>query len=179
MEPCPKNTEVHPKQTKGNHGRKHKLSKREDRSIIKALHYTPKQDCNFTSKRIRLYSCVSSVHDRTLRRVLNKYGSHTQLAKRKGLLREKDLKLPTNFRKDIKKYYDDELESSGICFCFVVKLFIHKTNPMDQTKTPNFLVQIKTKGIIKGFTSKENKAGHGGKAASFFVAISLRKRIYY
>ena len=31
---------------------------------------------NFTSKRIKLYSGVSSIHDRTVRRVLSKYGSH-------------------------------------------------------------------------------------------------------
>ena len=37
----------------------------------------------------------------------------------------------------------------------------------------------KNEDLIKDFTSKGNKAGHGGKVASFFVAISLGKRICY
>ena len=51
---------------------------------------------------------------------------------------------------------------------------------MDQAKAPKSLVwRKKNKGLIKGCTSKENKAGHGGKVASFFVAMSLGKGIYY
>ena len=34
-----------------------------------SLHYARNQDGNFTSKRIKLYSCVSIVHDRTVRRM--------------------------------------------------------------------------------------------------------------
>ena len=43
-----KKIELHPKQTKGKGGRKPNLSKRDDRSIIRALHYARKQDGNFT-----------------------------------------------------------------------------------------------------------------------------------
>ena len=51
---------------------------------------------------------------------------------------------------------------------------------MDQAKVPKGLFWRKTnEGLIKGCTSKRNKAGHGGKVASFFVAISLGKRICY
>ena len=46
-----KNIEVHPKQRKGKGGRKPKLSKRDERSIIRALHYARKQDGNFTLKK--------------------------------------------------------------------------------------------------------------------------------
>ena len=70
--------------------------------------------------------------------------------------------------KDIKTYYDDGLWSSGICFYLDAKHFMHKTNPMDQAKAPKCLVWRKKKGNI---------AGHGGKVTSFFVAISLGKRI--
>ena len=52
-------------------GRKPKLSKRDESSIIKALHYARKQDGKFTSKRIKLCSGISSVHDRIVRRVLD------------------------------------------------------------------------------------------------------------
>ena len=40
---------------KGKGGRKPKLSLRDERSIIRSLHYARKQDGNFTSKRIKLY----------------------------------------------------------------------------------------------------------------------------
>ena len=68
-----KKIEVHPKNTTGKGGRKLKLSLPDERSIIRSLHYARKQDGNFTSKTIRLYSGVSSVHDRTVGRVLNKW----------------------------------------------------------------------------------------------------------
>ena len=51
---------------------------------------------------------------------------------------------------------------------------------MDQAKAPKSLVwRKKNEGLIKGCTSKRNKAGHGGKVTSFFVAISLDKGICY
>ena len=47
---------------------------------------------------------VYGVHDSTVRRVLNRYGYHYRQARRKGLLKENDLKLRMKFEKDIKKY---------------------------------------------------------------------------
>ena len=43
-----KKIERHLKQTKGKGGHKPKLSKRDEKSIIRALHYPRKQDGNFT-----------------------------------------------------------------------------------------------------------------------------------
>ena len=51
---------------------------------------------------------------------------------------------------------------------------------MGQLKAPKSLVwRKKNEGLNKGCTSKGNKAGHGGKVASFFVALSLGKGICY
>ena len=84
------------------------------------------------------------------------------------------------FVKDIKKYYENGLWSSGICFYLDAKHFIHKTNPMDPEKAIKRLVwRKKNEGLTKGSTSKGNKAGYGGKVTGFFVAISLGKRICY
>ena len=50
---------------------------------------------------------------------------------------------------------------------------------MDQAKAAISLVwKKKNEGLIKSCTSKGNKAGHGGKVTSFFVAISLGKMIF-
>ena len=171
---------MHPKQTKGKDGSNPKLSLHDEKSIIRSLHYIRKQDGNFTSKRIRLYSGVSSVHNRTVSRALNKYGYHYQQASRKGLLTENDLKLHMKFAKDIKKYYDDGLWSSRISFYVDAENFIHKTNPMDQTKAPKSLVwRKKNEGLAKGCTSKRNKAGHCRKMASFFCCYITRYEVCY
>ena len=75
------------------------------------------------------------------------------------------------FAKDMKKYYDNGLWSSGVCFYLDPELFIHKTNPIDHAKAPKRMVwRKKNESLIKDCTSKGNKAGHGGKVASFFVA---------
>ena len=148
----------------------------DERSIIRSLHCARKQGGNFTTKIIKLYSGVSSVHDRTVRRLLNKYGYHYQQARRMGLLRENDLKLRMKFAKDIKKYYGDGCWSSGICFYLDAKHFIHKVNPMDQAKAPKSLVwRKKNEGLIKGCTSKGNKAGHGDKVSSSLLLYHLVK----
>ena len=81
-----------------------KQSLLDERSIIRSLHCVHKQDGNFTSKRIKLYSCVSSVHDRTVRSVFNKHGYHYLQARHKGLLTENDLKLRTKLIKDFMCY---------------------------------------------------------------------------
>ena len=112
--------------------------------------------------------------------MLNKYGYHYRQARRKGLLTESDLKLRMKFAKDITKYYDDGLWSSGICFYLDAKHFIHKTNPMDLAKAPKSLVwRKKNEGLFNVCSSNGNKAGHGGKVTSFFVATSLGKGICY
>ena len=80
----------------------------------------------------------------------------------------------------MKKYYDDGLWSSEFCFYLDANHFIHKTSPMDQAKPPKRLVwRKKSKGLFKSCTSKGYKAGHGGKFAGIFNAISLGKGICY
>ena len=80
------------------------------------------------------------------------------------------------FVKDIKKYYENGLWSSGICFYLDAKHFIHKTNPMDQEKAIKRLVwRKKNEGLTKGSTSKGNKAGYGGKVTGFLLLFHLVK----
>ena len=86
--------------------------------------------------------------------VLNKYRYHYGQAKRKGLLTENDLKLLLKFAKVIKKYYDDGLSLSAICFYLYAKHFVQKTDLMDQVKAPKRLVwKKKNEDLIKGCTS--------------------------
>ena len=61
------------------------------------------------------------------------------------------------FSKDIKKYYDDGLWSSGMCFYLDARHFIHKTNPMDLAKAPKSLVWRSSDAVKLSF-SKETYA---------------------
>ena len=131
------------------------------------MHDARKQDGNFTC--IKLYSSVSSVHDRSVGRVPSNYGHHYQQARCKGLLTESNLKLHLKFAND-KKYYNAALWSSGICFYLEAKHFKHKANPIEQAKAPKSLFwRKKNEGLIKGCTSNRNKAGHGVKVPNFEV----------
>ena len=59
-----------------------KLTDHDERTIIRALHYACEHDGNFTSKRIQIYPGLFHIHDRTVRRVLNKYGYHIRLGRK-------------------------------------------------------------------------------------------------
>ena len=84
------------------------------------------------------------------------------------------------FASDIKKYYEDGLWFSGLFFYLEAKHFIYKTNPVDQANPPTkFVWKRNNRGPIKGCTSKGNEIGHGGKIASYSVAMSRGKVICY
>ena len=72
------------------------------------------------------------------------------------------------------KFY--KIWSSGVCLYLDAKHFTHNTNLTDQAKAPKSLVwRKKNEDLIKGCTSKGNKAGHGGKVASFLLLRHLVK----
>ena len=90
LEICNKKSEVHPKQTKWKNGHITELSKRDERLLIRTLHCVRKQDGYFKLKMVKLYSCVTSIHEITIDRLL-------QVSNNK-----KKLKLRMRFGKDIK-----------------------------------------------------------------------------
>ena len=170
--------EVYPKQTKGNGGHKHKLSLRDEMSIIRSLHYARKQDGNFTSKKIKLYSGFSSFHDRIAHRVLNKYEQHYRKARREGLLTENDcLKLRLIFVKDIKRYYDGGLWSSGICFYLNAEHIILKTNLMDQARLQNvWPEECKITALVRVVLQTEIKPGIVAKSLFFCCYMTWQRK---
>ena len=48
-----------------------KLIDRDERAVVRALHYVHEHDGNYTFERVQIYCYVLHVHDRTARRVLN------------------------------------------------------------------------------------------------------------
>ena len=167
-----RDTNIFPKQRISRSGRKPKITERDERNVIRALHYA-----NFTSKRVQVLSDMSHVNNRTVRRVLNKNGYGYRQARQKGLLTKNDLKLQLQFSRNIVKLYDEDL-NRDICFYFDGKSFNHKTNPKDQARAPNALLwRKKGEGLMRGCTAKGSKAGHGGKVAhSLFINLIFCKR---
>ena len=105
--------------------------------------------------------------------MLNRYEYHYWQARRQALLTENDLKLRLRFAEDINKYFDDGFRSSGIYFYLDTKHFMHKTNPMDQAKTPKSLVwRKKNEGLIKGFVQKDIKQAMVAKWKVFCCYIT-------
>ena len=92
----------------------------------------------------------------------------------KGLLTKNNLKLHIKFAKDIRKYFDDQLRSSGICFYLDVKHFTHKINLMDQVKAPKSLIWRK-KNEIKVVLQGEIKQGMVAKLQVFLLLYHLVK----
>ena len=92
------------------------------------------------------------------------------------MLTEDDLKLRMKFAKYIKKYYDDGLWSSGICFYLDAKHFIHKTNPMDQQRPQKvWSGEKKMKALLRVALQGEIKRGMVVKWPVFLLLYHLVK----
>ena len=63
-----RDTNIFPKQRISRSGRKPKITERDERNVIRALHYAHEYDGNFTSKRVQVLSGMSHVDNRTVRR---------------------------------------------------------------------------------------------------------------
>lgn len=127
LEICNKKSEVHPKQTKWQDGHITKLSKRDERLLIRTLHCVRKQDGYSTLKMVKLYSCVTSIHEITIDRLL-------QVSNNK-----KKIETAYEIWKGHKKCCDIVLWSSRICL-LDAKHFIQKTDQINQQKAPESLV---------------------------------------
>jgi transposase len=56
--------------------------------------------------------------------------------------------------------------------------FVHKTNPLDQARTPRSRIYRRPgEGLLQGCTTKGCKEGTGGKVAKFVVAITHGKGV--
>ena len=169
---------MHPKSKCIRSGRPPKITVRDERLIMRTFLAAREANGNVTSKRVGLGAGITHVHNRTVRRVLNRHGYCPRQARRKGLLNKKDLLKRVQFSKQIIEHYDEDIWTKDICFFFDGKGFVHKTNPADQAKAPRGLVWRK-KGEGLKLTAKGSKAGNGGSVANFFVAISYGKGVCF
>lgn len=119
-------------------GRPRKLSSREERLLIRALHKLRRTEGNFTVKRLMNEAniLVSNASVRTVARFLNSQGYFYLQARKKGLLTNNDKNLRIAFAKKVRQEYNKELWTQKIAFYLEGVAFAHKTNPLDQARAP-------------------------------------------
>ena len=156
-------------------GRPRKLSSREERLLIRALHKLRRTEGNFTVKRLMNEAniLVSNASVRTVARFLNSQGYFYLQARKKGLLTNNDKNLRIAFAKKVREEYNKELWTQKIAFYLDGVAFAHKINPLDQARAPTGRIyRKKSEGLNQYCTAKGSKVGSGGKIVKFLVAIS-------
>ena len=161
--------------TKDRRGRPRKLSSREERLLIRALHKLRRTEGNFTVKRLMNEAniLVSNASVRTVARFLNSQGYFYLQARKKGLLTNNDKNLRIAFAKKVRQEYNKELWTQKIAFYLDGVAFAHKTNPRSRARAPTGRTyRKKSEGLNQYCTAKGSKVGSGGKIVKFLVAIS-------
>ena len=157
-----------------NKGRPEKLNERDKREILRQVPILREQCGSFTSKKVQLHSVGDRVHNRTVRRVLNKNGYGYRRARKKGLMSRKDLIERKRFAAKVKRLLPENFWTTGISFYLDGVGFCYKTNPSNEAMAPKGMVWRKAnEGLKQGCTAKGSK--EGTKQAHFIAAISPGK----
>ena len=163
-----------------NAGRKPKLKERQKRGLLRAVKHLRNINANFTVREVMAECHIneSDVSVRTVQRFLNSKGYFYLQARKKGLLRQTDLKARLQFARKIKRQRNDQFWKENIMFYFDGVSFGHKTRPMDQARVPKGRIWRKTsEGLAFGCTAKGQKVGTQGKVVRIFAAISYGKGV--
>ena len=170
-----RHSRTHPDVTYERRGRPRKLSSREERLLIRALHKLRRTKGNFTAKRLMNEANIaeSNVSVRTVTRFLNSKMYFYIQARKKGLLTNNDNNLRVAFAKKVREEYNKELWTEKTAFYLEGAAFEHKTNPLDRARAPTGRIyREKTEGLNQYCIAKGSTVGAGGKVVKFLVAIS-------
>ena len=99
-------------------------------------------------------------------------------ARKKGILTDKDYSERRQFARTVKRTYPEDFFQNGICFHLDGVSFYHKTNPLDDARTPQGKVWRKRNQGLS-CTAKGSHVGSGGRVVKMIVAISYRKGVIY
>ena len=121
---------------------------------------------------------TGQVSNRTVRRVLNKYGFGYRQRCKKGVLSSNDIVCRYRFAKTIRKERSRDVWTSKVNFYLDGVSFYDKRNPAGQAKAPQGRIwRTKKKGLAEGCTAKGKKEGSGGRVLKLFVAIRYNKGV--
>ena len=161
-------------------GRPRKLNKRDVRSLVRCLKLLRQREGNFTCKRLSKEAGIDckNINIRTIRRAMNKEGFKYLQARKKGVLRETDLKKRLSFAKKMKREFSSNVWKEDINFFLDGVSFAYKRHPLDQGSSPKGRIWRKPgEGLDYGCTAKGKKEGSGGKMVKLIVAISYNKGV--
>ena len=169
-----RHSRTHPNVTYVRRGRPRKLSSREERLLIRALHKLRRTEGTFTAKRLMNEANIaeSNVSVRTVARFLNSKVYFYLQARKKGLLTNNDNNLRVAFSKKVREEYNKELWTQKTAFYLEGAAFAHKTNPLDRARAPTGRIYREKTGLNQYCTGKGSTVGSGGKVVKFLVAIS-------
>ena len=170
---CDKN-----RQSRGTRGRPRAITGREERVIERNINKLRKQEGNFSCHRIRAESGLHHVSSWTVNRTLKRMGYRFMEARKKGILTDKDYSERRQFARTVKRTYPEDFFQNGICFYLDGVSFYHKTNPLDDARTPQGKVWRKRNEGLS-CTAKGSHVGSGGRVVKMIVAISYRKGVIY
>ena len=158
-------------------GRPKKLSNRDCRLVVRKISALRTTDRSFTSRRLQVISGLDHVSNRTFRRALNAAGYNYCRSRKKGLLKNADVKKRLEFCKKLKN--DGCTETfwrNSISFYLDGTGFIYKQNPKDQATAPKAREWRKRcEGLSLFYTAKGKE--EGSTQAKFMVAIACNKGV--
>jgi len=163
---------------KFNRGRPSILKERDRRAIARVIPKLRKTEGSFTSPRIAVEAgLIGKVHPRSITRELNRAGYHYRRSRKKGLLREPDLKARLSFCRKIRKLkLKQNFWNDSIALYIDGKGFQYKTKPLDQARAPSAREwRLKNEGLKPGCTAKGSKEGCIN--ANFMVGISYGRGV--
>ena len=162
-------------QRKTNKGRPRKLTVRDERAMIRAVHRLRKETSSFTAKRAQEEAQLTHVSAKTFRRALVRHGYRYLQSRKKGLLTPEDKKKRVVFARNASQFKKD-FWKNDIKFYFDGVGFAHKFNPYSEARATDTMAWRKpNEGLSR--STKGKKEGSGGNMANFFVAISYRKGV--
>eukprot|EP00111_Clytia_hemisphaerica_P016448 TCONS_00048723-protein len=164
---------------KQNPGRTPLLNERDYRAVKRQIKILRTFEGSFSSKRLQLSlpEIQQKASNSTFRRHLGKIGYGYRSTRRKGILKQKDLKSRLDYAKRIKRLgLGLEFWKQGISFYLDAVGFIYKQNPLDQARAPTSREwRRRDEGLTFGCTAKGQK--EGSTQIKFMVAISFQQGV--
>ena len=161
-------------------GRPRKISDRDGRALIRGLQRLRLRDRDVTVKTVVKESGCSfqQAHRRTFSRFLNEKGYGYLIARRKGILSEKDRRIRLQYARKMRRELSGNAHffKHDIAFYLDGVSFVHKQNPVQAAAgTKSRIWRKKNEGLQ--FTAKGSKDLAGGRRLHLIVVIAYGKGV--
>ena len=161
-------------------GRPRKISDRDGRALIRGLQRLRLRGRDVTVKTVVKESGCSfqQAHRRTFSRFLNKKGYGYLIARRKGILSEKDRMIRLQYARKMRRELSGNADffKHDTAFYLDGVSFVHKQNPVQAAaRTKSRIWRKKNEGLQ--FTAKGSKDLAGGRRLHLIVAIAYGKGV--